>query len=406
MTTASSTSASSASPIQGAHVPVLDGIRGLAILAVMWNHATHYGGTHAFDAWFNYLSWWGWIGVDLFFVLSGYLITGILLDSRGSSRFFGNFYARRALRIFPLYYAVVAFSFLVLPPLLPPAQAERFGRIAGDGPYYLLYLQNFVLARGGVRHGVLGVTWSLAIEEQFYFVWPSVVYFCSPRELKRLTGALFVTALVCRAVFSLGLHLAPFSIYVLTPCRMDSLAAGAYLAVRAREAGGLQALAPAARRIGFAAALAAVALVVGERLGGLVDIWTPGQGPISIIVGFRLVALAAGALLVLVVTAKPASRLHRVFASPRLRFFGIYAYGLYLVHLPICGVLAVYVFGPAYRQPPHTFPMIWGTEIFGQILFYGLALACVVPVAWLSYHLYEKHFLKLKRFFGERRQGG
>ena len=164
LTAAAPIAGPSASPVRGAHVPVLDGIRGLAILMVMWCHTTGYGGKHAFDMWFNYLSWWGGIGVDLFFVLSGYLITGILLDSRGSSRFFGNFYARRALRIFPLYYAVVAFSFLVLPRFLPPAQAERFGRIAGDEPYYWFYLQNFAMARAdGIRHGVLDITWSLAI---------------------------------------------------------------------------------------------------------------------------------------------------------------------------------------------------------------------------------------------------
>jgi peptidoglycan/LPS O-acetylase OafA/YrhL len=394
--------ATSPRPRAGAHVPVLDGIRGLAILLVLVTHLTAFGGTHAFDVWFNYLAWYGWIGVDLFFVLSGYLITGILLDSRTSSHYFKNFYARRVLRIFPLYYAVVTLSLVVLPGVLPAAQAERFGRIAGDEPYYWLYLQNFAIARAGqTRHGVLDVTWSLAIEEQFYLVWPAVVYVCSPRALKRLCAALFAVAFVARWIAYRELHLAPFSVYVLTPCRLDALATGALLAVRAREPGGLAALVPSARRLGLAAGAAALALVVIERLAGVVTVYDPGWGPVSILVGFPLVALAFGSLLVLVVEAPAASRLHRAFASRPMRFFGAYSYGIYLVHLPVRALVADKVYGPAFRAPRHAFLNVGGTEILGQLLFYPLALAAILPVAWLSYHLYEKQFLKLKRYFGD-----
>ncbi len=388
------------SPRIGAHVPVLDGIRGLAILLVMARHGTFYAGVHAFDRWLNYFVWSGWVGVDFFFVLSGYLITGILLDSRGGPRFFGNFYARRVLRIFPLYYAVVLVTFLVLPRLVGAAQAARFGRISGEEPYYWLYLQNFVMARAGVpRHPILDVTWSLAIEEQFYLLWPTVVYLCSPRAVARVSVALVAIALASRVVCAWVLHLPPYSIYVLTPCHMDTLAAGAFLAVRAREPGGLAALAPAARRIGPAAGLAALALLVGERLAGLSDFYQPGWGPISGVVFGTLLTPAFGSLLVLAVTAPPEGRLHRFFAARGLRFFGVYAYGLYLFHGPIQVVLADRVFGPAHRSPWRSFPRIWGTELFGQLLFYPLMLAVIVPVAWLSYHLYEKRFLRLKRYF-------
>ena len=382
------------------HVPVLDGIRGLAILLVMACHFTSYGGQHAFDVWFQYLAWWGWVGVDLFFVLSGYLITGILLDTRDRPRFFRDFYARRVLRIFPLYYAVLVFSLFVLPRFLPPGHAARFESIAGDEPWYWTYLQNFAIARAGrTRHGVLDITWSLAIEEQFYLVWPAVVYLCSRRALERIALSLFAVALAARAVGSLVYHLPTFSIYVLTPCRVDALAAGALLALRARAPGGLAALVPAARRVGPLAALAALALGVVEKLTGVASTYEPGQGPCSIVVAFTLWALTFGALLVLVVEAPAGALLHSVFASRVLRFFGMYSYGLYLVHLPVRAAVAIRVYGPTYRSPAHPFVSVWGTEIFGQVLFYPLALAAVVPVAWLSYHLYEKHFLKLKRYF-------
>src|SRR5262249_33499057 len=162
-------------------------------------------------------------------------------------------------RIFPLYYAVVAFSLLVLPALLPEGKVKRFGAIEGDAVYYWLYVQNFAIARAGTtRHGILDITWSLAIEEQFDLVWPSVVYACSRRSLKRVCKALMVAALVCRAVCAVVFHMQAFSIYVLTPCRMDALAAGAFLAVRARSPGGLAALVPIARRIAAIAGPAAL----------------------------------------------------------------------------------------------------------------------------------------------------
>ena len=391
----------------GAHVPVLDGIRGLAILLVLLCHLTIYGGKYRFDQWFGYLAWWGTIGVDLFFVLSGYLITGILLDARRRPGYFKDFYARRVLRIFPLYYAVVALSLLVLPRLLPPAQAARFGQIAGDEPYYWLYLQNFSIARAGAwRHGVLDITWSLAIEEQFYLVWPTVVYLCSPRALKRLCAGLFVVAIVSRAVASRGLHLPPLSVYVLTPCRLDALAAGAFLAVRAREPSGLAALVPVARRLGPVTGGAALAVVVLEYVAHVVTTFDVGWGPYSGLVCPSLVALAFASLLVVVVEAERGAGLHRAFASRWMRFFGVYSYGLYLVHLPVRALVADKVYGPAWRSPRHAFLDVNGTEIVGQLIFYPLALAAIVPVAWLSYHLYEKPFLGLKRYFSDDPRGG
>lgn len=366
----------------------------------MVSHLTGFGGTNPVDRWLQYLGWWGSIGVDLFFVLSGFLITGILLAARDKPKYFRNFYARRALRIFPLYYAILIACVWVIPGLLPPAKAARFGTINSDLPYYFLYLQNFTIAKlGAPQHGILDITWSLAIEEQFYFVWPAVVFFLRNSTLKRVCGALFVLALLSRVAVIAAFDVTGFAVYALTPCRMDALAVGAYLAIKQVELGTLQAAVPAARWITAICGAGALGLVILELAIRATYAWAPGLGPFTIRIGFSLVALAFGGLLVIVVCANPASLMGRLFSSRALTFLGRYSYGLYLVHLPIRAVVRDRLYGPSYSRPPHAFHRFMGSELPGQLLFYALAAIPILATAWLSYHLFEKHFLRLKRFF-------
>src|SRR4051812_39004746 len=107
-------------------IPALDGLRGIAILLVLFHHFTIYRPDRGLDKWLANIPAAGWIGVDVFFVLSGFLITGILLDARDRRHYFRNFYARRALRIFPLYYLVV-FVGLILLPKLPDMHTALVG---------------------------------------------------------------------------------------------------------------------------------------------------------------------------------------------------------------------------------------------------------------------------------------
>src|SRR5437870_557283 len=164
-------------------VRALDGLRGIAILMVMLYHQTVMVGSTGIDRFVGFWTLSGWIGVDLFFVLSGFLITGILSDSKGATGYFRNFYARRVLRIFPLYYGVVAFSLLIL-PYIPHWKLENLARIKGDELWYWTYLSNFsIAAHAAFRHGILDVSWSLSIEEQFYLMWPLLVLLLSRRSL-------------------------------------------------------------------------------------------------------------------------------------------------------------------------------------------------------------------------------
>jgi peptidoglycan/LPS O-acetylase OafA/YrhL len=382
-----------------AHVPALDGIRGLGIVLVMLFHLNQLPAHTRFDWGFVTLIELGWVGVDLFFVLSGFLITGILLDEKGSAHYFRNFYARRVLRIFPLYYSILAASLFALPHLLPPDKALRFGSIAGDEPYYWLYLSNFAIARAGQpRHGVLDVTWSLAIEEQFYLAWPVVVLLCTRAALKRIAVGLIGLSLIVRIGLRLTTDLNAFSIYVLTPCHLDAIAMGALIALLAREPRGLAPLARPARIGGLIVGAAALSVALIEAALRPSDFGT-GFSPIFNTFGFTLIAVTFGALLISVLTAAPESALSRVFTSGFLRAFGKYSYGLYLIHLPLRAVIRDRLFGPSNRAPRFFFPMLFGSELPGQLLFYGIAGAASLGAAWLSFHLFEKQFLKLKRFF-------
>jgi peptidoglycan/LPS O-acetylase OafA/YrhL len=389
-----------ATPAEPAHFPALDGVRGLAIVLVMCLHLWTLRTPSTLNRVFFFATNLGWFGVDLFFVLSGYLITGILIDAKRADHYFRNFYVRRVLRIFPLYYVVLIASLYVLPHVLPPEKAARFGTIDGDAPYYWTYLSNFAMARVGVtRHGVLDVTWSLAIEEQFYLVWPALVFLCSRRALVRIAAGLAVTSLALR----LGLHLFSsynaYSIYVLTPCHLDSLVVGAILAVWAREPGGLARFEKPARAAFLVTLPVVIVLPIAEEIFGPPNHIALGMSAIFNTVGFTLLAGLFGSLLILVVSARPGSTLHRFFTSSFLRTFGKYSYGIYLVHLPIRALIRDRIYGPEGPGPRFHFLKILGADLPGQLIFYVVAGAAALGVAWLSYHLFEKQFLKLKKYF-------
>ena len=143
------------------HDPALDGVRGLAIALVVASHVTTWPPATQ-----------GWIGVDLFFVLSGFLITGILADSRNVIGRARAFYVRRALRILPLYYGVLVTLFVVI-PILHPLHTQEYQTLAREQWWYWTYLQNWRIASAhSIDGGSLVWFWSLAIEEQFYLIWP------------------------------------------------------------------------------------------------------------------------------------------------------------------------------------------------------------------------------------------
>lgn len=367
-----------------AHTPALDGLRGIAIILVLLHHLTIYRPTRGIDEWIATVPLIGWSGVDLFFVLSGFLITGILIDARGSRRYFSSFYARRTLRIFPLYYLVV-FVALLLVPLSQTLHRVLVGPYP-DPPHapYWFYYTNFSIAERGLVHGWLDIAWSLAIEEQFYIVWAVLVAITAPRLLGPICALIVIASPIARMV-AWDRAMDPTAIYVLTWFRLDGLATGALLAWLLRR----EWLA----RLGRVAPWAALAGLAG--IGYI--IWQNGDAwwwhRRMQVAGFSLMAFTGGAMLVAAVGRGDGSWWSRALSAGWLRAFGKYSYSLYLFHLPVMRGIREWVFDPA------DYAMLAGWPWVGQLLFYAVATAPAFALSWLSWRAFEAPILKLKAKF-------
>jgi peptidoglycan/LPS O-acetylase OafA/YrhL len=366
------------------HRPALDGVRGIAILLVLVHHFTIFDSVTSVGRGLRFLALLGWSGVDLFFVLSGFLITGILIDARGGERYFSSFYMRRVLRIFPLYYLIVFFSFVVLGQsvfwhnlLVGPVDLPQW-------PYWS-YLVNFAIAeRGRFLHGVLDVAWSLAIEEQFYLVWPAVVWLLPPRLLGAVCAGIAIGVPVLRWVALAG-GTEPVDVYVLPHLRADALAVGGLLAWLSRRQG-FPSLAP----IGFAAFFVAGLGAIGVAVAAGSPWW---YEPLMQRFGYSLFVVAGAGLVVIALTAREAGIWQRALEMPWLRACGKYSYAMYLMHLPVSRVVQEFVLGPK------EVPTLWGAVWPAQMLFYAMAGGCTFGLGWLSWRWFEAPILRLKSKF-------
>jgi peptidoglycan/LPS O-acetylase OafA/YrhL len=362
----------------------LDGVRGLAIVMVL---ATHFvGGSAAVTVLQKAAvkaAGYGVLGVDLFFVLSGFLITGLLLRAKGKPHYFRNFYARRTLRIFPLYFGVLVVLFLLLPRFvtLSPMLQEA----ARHQAWLWTYTSNFYIARIASWDSLTYVNhfWSLAIEEHFYLLWPLIVFAFDSRALTRICVGVLAGGLVLRS----GLAMAgvnELSISVLTPCRVDTLCTGALLALMLARAPRVESLFPSARRL---AGLLAGAVLAVSAWCALTDIWVPTLHQVR----NSLYAGLFAAVIVLSLDQR-SGLLGRLFHSRILQVFGRYSYGLYVYHAILLWGFMEY--GVERRLDTwlnnHTWTMVV-IAILGTGVSFGVAV--------LSYELVEARFLALKRFF-------
>jgi len=350
------------------YIPQLDGLRGIAILMVLSAHLSYLD-----QFTFGRLLQYGRTGVDLFFVLSGFLITGILLDTKESPRYFKNFYARRTLRIWPLYYGMIAAVFLVFPIFI---RHDLLSTDLKTWPYYVTYTQNLFFHFR--RSSSLSQTWSLAVEEQYYMFWAPVVFLCRAKMLRNL--------LLGMILFSFCLRVGAFFhgasqefTYNFTLCTLEPLAAGGLTALwlRSEKCN--------VRTWTICAWMATMIGLAGVSLA-LID-W----GVASPIFSYPFLAAAFAGVLALSLTFDPASSLAgRALTQRWLVYTGRISYGLYLVHVPI------------YMATSYLAKRIGGVAPFSvglQVFISCVAIACTYAVASISWFFFERPILRFKDRF-------
>jgi len=403
-------------PKIGVHVPALDGLRGLAILLVMACHFTMFvPRPHGAVGYGLRVLYSGWTGVDLFFVLSGFLITGILYDTKGATNALRNFYVRRILRIFPLYLGVLVLIFVGLPMAIH-GLAGMSWRVDGfltaldsafdgtDGRAELafwLHASNILAAIKGHLYAP-GHFWSLAVEEQFYLIWPFVVFAFRRETLTAICACAVVAALICRLCLVIAAE--PVAAFVALPCRMDTLAIGAFLALAARAPRGLEGLILPAKWVLVICGVLWLALFIQQRG------W-PHDTPVVQTVGYSVVAMFYGALMIVALAAPADRHLGWLLRQTWLRSVGKISYGIYVFH----GLIFVWLLKliPLNQSPAPTrfaqqvsglIPLLNGSElglayVLDAVAYVTLATVSSLAIAWLSWNFYEKHFLQLKRGF-------
>lgn len=365
----------------GTRLLALDGLRGAAILAVFFFHYAGGVGAHTSSVFLRRASAIfavGWSGVDLFFVLSGFLITGILYDTRDDTSYYRNFYARRALRIFPAYYLLIAIL-----ACLGPFLGVHWGPGHLLFLVYLGYPASLIWPSLITVAPMLGIThlWSLSVEEQFYMVWPWLIAkLRSPDAI--LKGSIVVSALALLLRMLIWLSGWPISNWAtgFLLCRMDELALGACIAILMRGPRQQSIL----RWAPFMFIVAGACVVSMFAIRKTVDradatVWT---------VGYSLIGIFYGTLLLLCL--KPASSFQRLFSWSVLRMFGRYSYGLYLYHFPLAVVLSP--LRERFVSWTHSF---W----VGSTLHITTCLLVNLLIAALSYRFFESPILRLKNRF-------
>jgi peptidoglycan/LPS O-acetylase OafA/YrhL len=351
------------------YIPQFDGLRGLAILLVLVGHsgfleALPHAGMLEYTR----------FGVDLFFVLSGFLITGILVDSRDSPHYFRNFYARRALRIWPLYYLVLFVAFVVA-PLFAPSMRPTASSI---WPAFVFYVQNIVFAHRDTYPFALGATWSLAVEEQFYLTWPILVFLVKKRTLAIVSVLLAVLSLSLRLSFHF--HGAPLGfVHFFTLSRLESITFGSLAALWLRS--------PSCTLVRWR--IRAYQFMVFGVVGTILARILMHRN--SSVVGYTFLAFAFTGLLGVSLGSDPrSSLLGRALSAGWLRYIGRISYGIYLLHYPLF-ILWARFFGTLDFYQAH--------KMAGSLIAFAGQIALATIAATISWRFFEEPILRLKELF-------
>ncbi|MGX5172731.1 acyltransferase family protein [Aliikangiella sp. IMCC44653] len=366
----------------------LDGLRALAISWVMFGHVSAslaYEPASAIEKGMTLLANMGWVGVQLFFVISGFLITKILLDNKGSPQQLKNFYIRRSLRIFPIYYITLAFFFILLP--LFNAAPTWIQEPIDHQWWFWTYMHNWI--RPYMGDSGFGHLWSLAIEEQYYLLWPLFVIWLSPKRLIQICLLLVVSAPIFRYWFFYhypeawgGIETGASAAYDFTVSRWDAIALGSLLGIISKQP---KLIEPLNRYCVFALsavlAIIAIQIVIFHHF-------------ISVSAGVSLLnqttAALAFFLVVIFVVDRQTSPLTKALEFAPIKLVGKYSYAMYLFHLPIMICWNNYWQFEAANYS--------GIKMAMLVLFnYGSVFLLTMILAAASWALIEHPFLKLKK---------
>lgn len=358
------------------YMPGLDGLRFLSFAFVFFFHALEHGKTTQVSAsMLGSLKIFevGWIGVDIFFVLSGFLITAGLLRSRSEPRYFVNFYIKRAYRIFPLYYAVCLGAFVLLPvvaveTMIDSAELQRHGWL------FFLHLQNWWMSFPGTDGTFLTHFWSLAVEEQFYLLWPlCIAWMPSGKRGIAICASLVAAVLTLRCVlwYTFG-HPIHQLLHFSTLTRIDTLVIGSILAML---------VANDRRFSDFNYVRVRACLLIATSVAFIALVWPNHPNWPTQTVGFTLIGLGAAGLVMLLRLPQGDNS---ILAFGPLPYLGKISYGLYVYHWP-----CLYFTGVAFKRFELT-----GTAYFCVYLLATFAVTVVISAA--SYHWFEKQFLNRK----------
>lgn len=365
-------------PTSGKRIPELDGLRGIAIVLVLIWH--YFAGRVTFDPETSFgfmlkLFWKAtsmcWAGVDLFFVLSGFLIGGILIATRERESYFRTFLARRSARIFPAYFLLLIIVLLVVPNFTSTAQA-----VVSDnslpGWSYWTYTQNFLMASGNWGTELLAHTWSLAVEEQFYLILPILVFVASPRMLPYYVSALILMAITFR-IYWLGTGHHLLGTYLLLFSRGDSLLLGVLTAYFWQQPTARQWITD--RKILVSATTSLVGIIPVGCLVLHQGIGSWGQ----VTIGHTALALFSAGTILCAVMKYPEQG-SRFLKQKWLRYFGQQSYSIYLWHMPVL-VCTYHIFKSFTSAEIHE------TGHFALTIFALIGTLIIARASWLVLEL-------------------
>ena len=370
------------------HIPALDGVRGAAVLLITWYHyatiavlALNFTGKEWFYPAFKILTL-GYLGVNLFFVLSGFLITLILLKNITAINYLSVFYGRRILRIFPIYYGIL-FVYFIVAPLIQ-------GNIASSTVvHHQLHLWTYTtnLAYPNITFGDLNHLWSLAVEEHFYLLWPILIKFFYKKDmLIPFCISLIIISMLSKIIMTLLSFDSGF-IYEFSLNSFDSLALGSLIAIF----NGLNKLPAILSKKNINKTFFTFACLA------ILDSVSFFKFSHQIAYHFQcFIMLLFFSILIQYVYIFNKGIVFKIFASKILRWFGLYSYGIYIFHLPVQRICSLFYIKfdilnllNNYRLSKIEKAFVWS--------FFSFIITLII--SYLSYNYYEKKLLHFKKYF-------